>query len=293
MQAHGILPLTNERHLLKIFYDCSWGNRVLQDTSAVIALTPAEAQQYRDVGVPDNKIKIIPNGINISEYEQLPAKGVFKVKHKIDGETKIILYVGRINKIKGLDLLVKAYSLVIKQLNSGKTTLVIVGPDDEYIATLKKIIKENDLEGKVVLTGPLYDKNKLEAFVDADIFVLPSNYEIFSIVVLEACACGIPVITTDRCGISDLINNKAGLVVPYDVKALSKAIIHMLQNDKARREFGTNGKLLVKSKFSWTEIVKQIEEIYLECVNNQKSLFEARKKIQDSKTYSEDYTAPH
>jgi glycosyltransferase involved in cell wall biosynthesis len=108
----------------------------------------------------------------------------------------------------------------------------------------------------------LYSTKRLEAYVDADVYVLPSTYEIFGITILEALACGTPVIVTDRCGIADVIDGKAGLAVPYDKDRLSDAILRMLSDDKMRQQFREKGKLLVRERYNWGKIVEQVEGLY-------------------------------
>jgi len=83
-----------------------------------------------------------------------------------------------------------------------------VGPDDGYLGELKALVKALRIEDKVLITGPLYGEDKLEAYVDADVYVLPSRYEIWGITVLEAYACGKPVITSKVGGLKDLVLSK-------------------------------------------------------------------------------------
>ena len=98
-------------------------------------------------------------------------------------------------------------------------------------------------------------------------YVLSSIYETFPISVLEACACGAPMIVTDGCQIADLVRDNVGLAVPYDEDALGKAILALLNDDGMRREFAERGKLLVREKFDWEKIVKQMECVYLDCLS--------------------------
>jgi len=266
LQAHGSLTIFFYKRWLKRIFDVTWGRRILKDASKVFALTPIEAEQYKSMGVSEHKIEIVPNGLDLSEFDNLPERGEFRAKYGLDANQKIILYLGRIHKIKGLDLLVKVFSDLSKFLDDAK--LVIAGPDDGYLPSLKKLITDLGISDKVLLTGPLYGQEKLNAYVDADIYVLSSSYEIFGITVLEACACGTPVVITDRCGIADVIDGQAGLVVPYDKDQLRDALLHMLSDDKMRLQFGEKGKLLVGEKFNWKKIAEQIENVYESCRSN-------------------------
>ena len=262
LQAHGsVLPISQRQKSKKIF-DLFFGYKILRDASKVIALTKTEVEQYKKMDVDENKIEIVPNGIDLSEYENLPEKGGFRDRYSISGDEKVILYLGRIHKIKGIDLLVNAFADLIKEFDDVR--LVIAGPDDGFLSMLKKQIEDLKIGNTILFTGPLYERDKLEAYVDADVYVLPSVYETFPVTVLEACACGTPALVTDRCGIADVVD-KVGCVVEYDKDQLRDAIFKILSDERLRRQFGGEGKRLVMEEFGWNEIVKQMEEIYGEC----------------------------
>lgn len=265
LQAHGSLPRIMSRQKLKQMYDNIWGYRLLKGASRVIAVTKVEAEQYKSMGVSEDKVEIIPHGIDLSEFDNLPARGGFRKKYGLSDSEKIILYLGRIDTTKGLDLLAKTFTGLSKGVDNAR--LVITGPDDGYLPALKKLIKELKIEEKVLFTGPLYGQDKLNAYVDADVYVLPSFYEIFGITVLEALACGTPVIITDRCGLADVINGQVGLVVPYDQDQLQDALLRLLTDDDLREGFGKRGKSLVRKKFNWTKIAEQVEKMYQEILS--------------------------
>jgi glycosyltransferase involved in cell wall biosynthesis len=259
LQAHGSVLPTFQNQRLKNTFDLFFGYGILKDATKLIALTKTETGQYKKMDVDENKIEIVPNGIDLSKHDNLPKRGEFRKKYSIGDDEKVILYLGRIHKIKGLDLLVKTFSDLIKELDDIR--LVIVGPDDGFLSTLKKQIEDLKIDGRILFAGPLYERDKLEAYVDADVYVLPSVYETFPVTVLEACACGTPVIVTDRCGIADIVN-KVGYVVEYDKDQLRDAIIKILSDEGLRRRFGENGKRLVGVEFGWGPIVRKIEGIY-------------------------------
>jgi glycosyltransferase involved in cell wall biosynthesis len=259
------LPFFAKQRLKRV-YDQVWGNNILKDASKVIALTRTEADQYKKMGVDENKIEIVPNGIDLSEYDNLPERGEFRRKYLIRDDEKIILYLGRIHKIKGVDLLVKAFADLIKE--SDDVRLVIAGPDDGFLSTLSGQIEDLKIDDKILFAGPMYERDKLEAYVDADVYVLPSVYETFPVTVLEACACGTPVIITDRCGIVDIVE-RVGHVVEYEYGGaqLRDAVFEVLSDDGLRRRFGEEGQRLVRAEFGWDGIVKSVEELYKDCIN--------------------------
>ncbi len=263
LQAHGSLTTFFHKRWLKRTFDVLWGNRILQNVSKVIAVAGIEVEHYKNMRIDESKIEIIPNGIDLSEFDNLPRKGIFRRKYGLDDKQRIILYLGRIHQIKGLDLLAKAYADIARSLKDAQ--LVIAGPDTGYLSSLKKLVSGLGIGDRVLFTGPLFGREKLQAYVDADVYALPSSFEIFGITILEALACGTPVVVTDRCGIADIINQKGGLVVPYDTDQLSHALLQMLVDSKMRQQFGQKGKLLVREQFNWEKIAEQFEHVYQTC----------------------------
>ena len=268
LQAHGTLPRIMVKQRLKWGYDVLFGYRLLRDASKVIALSRMEAEQYRGMGVPEEKIAVIPNGIDLSEYADLPPKGSFKKKFGIDDDEKIVLYLGRIHWIKGIDILVKAFANVIKKLDNIR--LVIVGPDDGYLSELQALIKALRIENKVIITGPLYGRDKIEVYVDADVYVLPSRYETFPMTLLEVYACAKPVVASKVGKSKDLvIDNVTGLSVePVNAEHLASAILYLLNNDDKAEEMGLRGKQFVKKNFAIEKVVDKLERLYEDIINN-------------------------
>ena len=259
LQAHGSLTTFFQKGWLKRIFDKLWGYRILRDAAKGIALTQTEAEQYKSMGVSNDKIEIVPNGIDLSEFENLPQRGEFRRKHGLDDNERIVLYLGRIHQTKGIDLLVRAFVRLSKEVSGAK--LVIVGPDDGYLPALKRLIKELHIEERVLLTGPVYGRDKLGAYVDADVFVTPSFYG-FPVTFMEACATGTPIVTTERWDHLDWLDGQIGYVTPYDEKELTKAITSILGNSGLAEQFGANGRDIVKNRFNWGSIAEQLERIY-------------------------------
>ena len=260
LQAHGsVLPFFQKQGLKKIF-DLSFGYKILRDASKIIAVTKRETEQYKKMGVDEDKIEIVPNGIDSSEYANLPKRGDFRRKYLIRDDEKVILYLGRLHKSKGIDLLVKAFADISKELNDAK--LVLVGPDDGYQSILERIIRDLKIDTRVVFTGFVANAKKMAAFVDADVFVNPRADEIFGLVFLEANACGTPVICSKGCGIADVIDGKTGFAVHNDKNQLRDAIIKILSDEESGKRFGEKGKRLVREEFGWEEVVRKVEDVY-------------------------------
>lgn len=266
-QPHGsyLSPLLGSRakKMARIALDKVISEGIVRKASKVIVLSRAEAEDYRAMGVPEEKIAIIPNGIDLESFRDLPSRGDFRSKLSTGEDNKIILFLGRIHKIKGIDFLVKAYVRLLDKFNS--VSLAIVGSDDGYLSELKQLLsKMKMITNSVLLTGPLYGRDKLEAYVDADVFVLPSRYETFPNVVLEAYACSKPVIASNVESISDIvIHGKTGLLFsPGDVQELAKMISYMLTHSEQAEEMGHRARKLVEDEFSIERVVDSLEDLY-------------------------------
>jgi glycosyltransferase involved in cell wall biosynthesis len=264
LQPHGSLSRIDAWRRLKWFYDVLFGYRLLRDASKVIALNRFEADQYRRMGVLEEKIAIIPNGIDLSEYANLPPKGAFKRKFGIPKEKKIILYLGRIHKIKGIDFLIKAYAHLINDMHYKDVLLVIAGPNDGYLKEAKLLTSALSISKHVLFTGPLYGQDKLEAYVDSDVVVLPSRYETFPMTILETYACGKPVIASKVGGLEDLIiNGETGaLVEPGNTQRLTIEIFRILNSDSEAKDMGLKAKEFVNQNYSIEKVANNLEEIY-------------------------------
>lgn len=258
LQAHGsVLPFLQKQKVKKLF-DVIFGYNILKDASCVIALNETEVFQYQEMGVDPSKIRIVPNGINISDYNP-PKKGLFRATNSISPNNKIILYVGRLHKNKGIDLLLNSYSLLFKNMPDSK--LVLMGPDDGFQAELNKLCDVLGIKDNVLFTGFVDSETKMAALMDSDIFVTPS-FTGFPMSFLEACVFGLPIVTTKRGDNLDWIHDKVGFVVEYDEHELSKAILNILNDNQLKQYFSENGRNLVLQEFNWDSIIKQFESLY-------------------------------
>jgi glycosyltransferase involved in cell wall biosynthesis len=263
VQPHGSLTRVY-KSARKLLYDSLFGGRLLRGAAGIIALNHLEAEHCKAMGIPEEKIWIISNGIRLSDYKDLPEKGSFRGKFSISSDKAIILYLGRIHRIKGLSVLVEAFAKLLKQSTNVK--LVIVGPDDGYMNELRTLCNASDLRDNVLFSNPLHGREKLEAYVDADVVVIPSFYETFPLTVLEAYMCAKPVVASDVGGLSEIVvHGSTGLLFrPSDSDELAYCLTSLVDNLHLASEMGLRGKSFVESNFDMKKVVDKLEKMYQE-----------------------------
>ena len=163
-----------------------------------------------------------PNGVDLAEFVNLPQRGAFRNRYSGIGDRPIVLFLGRLHYKKGLDLLIPAFA----SGTSGEVMLVIAGPDgDGYQAKIERLVDLYKLNDRVLFTGMLYGRERIEALADADLFVLPSYQENFGIAVVEALSAGCPVLVSDKVNIHKQITDAGvGGMVPTRVDSLAMAL---------------------------------------------------------------------
>lgn len=259
LTTHGSIPWLLRKNFLNRLYYVFFGKGILQNASKLVLINKNEVQSCIELGIPDNKLHLIPNAIFLADYSNLPTTGRFKFKYGIQADTKIILYVGRLYPSKGLDLLIKVYGGLLKKYSNLK--LVIVGHDDGYKKFLLSLAQKEEVDNDIIFCGYLSNEEKMEAFADAEVFVTPVFFG-FPITFLEACFFGLPIVTTNKEDSLEWINEQVGFSTDYDESSISKAIFNIISDDRLHEKFANNGRNLVKTQFAWSVIAKNFESIY-------------------------------
>jgi len=255
------LPIVRNIHMKRLYRD-TLGRRLLYGASRVIATADRERQEFLEGGIPDSKIVIRRNGIDVPT--EFPGAGLFRDRWKIARDAKLVLFLGRLVSKKSPDLMLEVFSQWNQRGNGSRgSVLVMAGPDegDGFREHLESVASQMKLNGTVLFTGPLYGEDKWAAYRDADVFVLPSQNENFGNTAAEAMACGTPVLITDRCGIAPIVARGAGLVVPHECAALEAGMARILE-DRAFASQLREGCNEVKNLLSWAEPLAQMEALY-------------------------------
>lgn len=236
---------------LKRIYDLSVGHRLTRSAAACVAVTDAERVDFVGCGVSDDRIVVIPNGIDPDAYqiERVPG-AVARFRQTVGlGDARFILFLGRLNLIKGPDLLLDAFCSLNSDLPD--VHLVIAGPDGGMLSQLKEIAAARGITRQVHFTGYLGSAEKLAALHAATLLAIPSRREAMSIVVLEGGICGCPVLFTDACGIDGIAHAGAGVMVPASASALAEALSRMLRDPESMRASAERLQDIVQQNYLW------------------------------------------
>ncbi len=265
LQPHGTLPHILNSILLKQLFDGIFGSLLVGRAKALIALQESEHQQILTAGGDPTRIHIVPNGLTNKTTNKQGYQNQFKERYGIPEDNKVVLFLGRINRKKGTDLLVKAFA---RLKNRQGVSLVIAGPDDGQLAEVQDLVKEFSLEDQTLFTGLLSGEDIYRAYTDADIFVLPCRTDTFPMAILEACQSGTPVVVTETCEIADKIDGIAGETTPFNAEALASTLDAMLLDEAKRAKYGTGGRRLLETEFSLQAVGDKLETIYADVVNS-------------------------
>ncbi len=231
-----------------------WEKIAFERTKLTIAVSEKIKQEILELGIPVERIEVIANGVDLEEFT--PAR-VDRRELGLPEDVPLALFVGdiRISR-KNLDTVLQAL------VNVPQLHLAIAGAPDgrNFYPQLAQTLGVSD---RVHFLG--FRSDVADLMRSADLFVFPSRYEPFGLVLLEAMACQLPVITARTAGGSDLVTPECGFVLddPDDVGALSLAMMHLTQDPAARHRMGKAARSIAE-RYSWTDMARHYLEIFKE-----------------------------
>lgn len=225
---------------------------ILQNADAALALTEDMKQKMQDIC--GREISVVPNGIDIKRFKISSSGG------KKAGNSKTIIFVGRLHPVKGVQYLIEAMAIIHREMPDVK--LVIVGDGTERLR-LEELRENLDLNGCIQFAGQVPQERIPKIMHQADIFALPSLSESFGIVIIEAMAAGLPIVTTNVGGLPELIKNwENGFVVePKNPEAIAEKILLILNNNDLKAIISTNN-ITKSQQYSWDNAVEKIISTY-------------------------------
>lgn len=252
LHPRGMLMSWSLRHhrLRKLAAMGTYQGWALRRADLIVATSADEARETRAGGV-SAPVAVIPNGIGFPTTE---------VKRGSEGAERCALFLSRIHRKKGILDLVEAWIVV----RPSGWRLAIAGPDEEgTLVDLARKVREAGMESRIRFLGSIPDAQKWDLYRSADLFVLPSYSENFGIVVGEALASGVPVITTDATPWKELQSIGAGWTIPCNRDALVEALkVATSLSPEVLRSMGTRGEAFVRDQFSWVAVARRTDACY-------------------------------
>jgi glycosyltransferase involved in cell wall biosynthesis len=236
----------------------------LQKARAIQVLASSEAKNINALGFEHTIV--IPNGIHSQEFQELPDPEQFYQQFPATRNKTLILFLGRIDPKKGLDLLATAFAQIHNQFPH--THLVVAGPDSiGFLPTVKSYFSQAGCLEAVTFTGMLKDSLKNAALTAANLYVAPSYSEGFSMSVLEAMASGLPCVMTTGCNFPEAAAAKVARVVDIDAESIAKALITCLAHRKEAKAMGDRARQFILQNYTWDIAAKKLIQVYSDILN--------------------------
>ena len=209
---------------------------------------------------------ILPNGFFPQEIEASPVAGGFYRRFPSLEGRPFLLFLSRLHFKKGLDCLAEAFAMFARR--NPDFALVVAGPGHGAEDDFRARIARHELEERVLLTGPLYGEAKWQALRDATCFVLPSRQEGFSMAIVEALACGKPVIITPECHFPEVAAVGAGLIVPFNAESVAGAMSTICSDSTLASQMSAAAADFAHRELTWPTIARRSIDEYVRILEN-------------------------
>jgi len=247
---------------------------VVAAADRLIAANPVEYDHLVDLYDADpNKIRIVPCGVDIDLFRPIPQ---LEARRRLGlDEGPYVLFVGRLEPLKGLDILIDAIAMLVGRGSAVRLLVVGGNLDGELAQQLQARVRDLKLAERIHFLGSIEQKELPFYYAAADVCTMPSFYESFGMVAIEAMACGTPVIASRAGGLQFTVrDNQTGfLVPPGDAAALAAAIDTVLGDSGLRRRLG-EGAVVVARSYSWQHVSRAILDIYHETTGHLEAINE-------------------
>ncbi len=232
----------------------------LQKASAIQMLASSEAEGVKSLNLKPPLV-IVPNGIHRQDFASLPSPEISYQEFPQTRNKTLIIFLGRIDPKKGLDLLAPAFAQALKKFPD--THLIVAGPDNTgFLPTAENYFIKAGCRDAVTFTGMLTGTLKYAALAAADIYVAPSYSEGFSMSVLEGMATGLPCVITTGCNFPEAGTAKAASIVDIDADKIADALIQLLQEPIAAQEMGDRAREFILDNYTWDRIAAKMVAVY-------------------------------
>jgi glycosyltransferase involved in cell wall biosynthesis len=263
IRPHGTLdPFMFQHHRLrKWLYEALFDRHYLEQAAAVHFTSEEEMELARATGIAFRGV-VVPLGVTDDRVNREEAASEFHSKWPETCGRRVILFLGRLNFKKGLDLLARAFGALSRRRRDAH--LFIAGPDDEgYGVQMRHWLKDEGALEQTTFSGMLLGRDKTAALAGSDVFVLPSYSENFGVAVVEALASGLPVVISNRVNIwREIVRSNAGVVIDCDAAELEQALVRVLDEPALRQRMTEAARRLACEHFNWRAAGDRMLELY-------------------------------
>ena len=243
--------------------DQIYTKKILNHATGFQSVGESERKEFLRLGATPESIYRLDNPVELEKFEIKENSDILN-RHNISGK-KFLLFLGRINEKKGIELLLEAFVGIVK--NQEELLLILAGSGTkEYEKKIRKLVKKLRLENNVIFTGLVTENEKLELLKSASLFVLTSHSDVHPIAVQDALTMGSPVIITESCDYPEVKEYDAGIIIDEDVKQITNAILSIVNDEERLGKMSENARRLVLERFQSKVLIKKYDEMYKDVV---------------------------
>jgi glycosyltransferase involved in cell wall biosynthesis len=262
--AMGWVVIDGRSRILKKVYRAIFTRPMARAAECCIAITRREVVDYMRLGIDPSRIALIPNGIGPDAFDtESDQPDLFRRRHGI-GSQPFIMFIGRLNPIKGPDLLIGAFARIAARFPEYR--LVIAGNNYGFLDELKGLARHQQLEERIIFLGPIFGSEKRSAYRSAALFVIPSRFDTMTIVALEAAAAGAPILLTEQCDFPEIQEANGGLAVDASVGGLAAGLHRLLSRPSELEAMGKRARAFVAREYRWEYVSRQFLDVFRQAV---------------------------
>lgn len=254
----------------KSFYFKFLEKPALEVANAMQMTASAESINIKSLGLK-TPLFCVSNGIHREDFASLPTPEIFYNQFPETRNKILIIFLGRIDPKKGLDLLAPAFAKVYQKFDN--LHLIVAGPDNTgFLPTVQGYFHKAGCSHAVTFTGMLTGEMKYAALAAANIYVAPSYSEGFSMSVLEGMAAGLPCVITTGCNFPEAATANAAIIVDINADSISDALMQLVENDQEAKEMGDRAKEFILDNYTWDHIASKMISVYENIIQGSKHL---------------------
>ena len=267
LRPHGTLdPFLHQHHRWrKTLVERAFQNRVTRDATLLHYTSEFERDRARTLSFGRPGV-VVPLGIDLAPFRLRLSSQLFRTRYPQIGDRRIVLFMGRLNFKKGLEVLIPAFAAAVTL--HPNAVLVLAGPDDGYADHARRLVEGHKINDSVVFTGTLDRQGVLEALAAADLFALPSHTENFAVAAVEAMAAGVPALLSDQVAVAqEAEHHGACRRLPIDKDMWSAALSELLSAPHAAKALGERARVYADSAFGFTHIAENLVDMYEQAIS--------------------------